>query len=362
MRTSILAPFFLCLAQAVTAQAITLPAAASGVPGTGSNNFPWGLTTSGTWPGLRIMTIYDSTNLTQQGVNGPIRISGIRWRCTSNATPTGGTYLQATVALASAAVDYLGASTTHANNVNPDYTVVYSGPVQVLPVPASSPGGWYVDVQFTTPFQYDPTLGNDLVVDTDRLFPNNWSGGGSATNDCSNSLASRVYASSLYPNANGVDFGSNPVIEIQFCSAAFTQFGAGCAGSLGVPDLVPITNQPGISPLPQLGSIFGVSCTNAPTGVAFMILGLNNQTWAGGALPLPQDGAIWGANGCFLRVSDDALLLLQGAGTTASWYLGVPNNAAFCGFRLYNQALVLSPGSNAANYVTSNAYTTRIGQ
>ncbi len=345
-----------CLTGSLLAQTIVLPANAAGVEGSTANNFPFGFTAS-IWPGLRIQAVYDSSNLTSQGVTGPITITQIRWRTNGGNSPTGGVFASGTVALGVAAVDYSAVTTIFATNVAA-LTTVYSGPITVAPVPASSPGGWYVTVP-TTPFTYDPTLGGDLVIDTDHNLM--FAGGGSASHDVAGagSMSSRVYASSNYPAANGTTQDHGIVVEIEYCvPTAWTQFGAGCPGlTAGIPDLVPVTGVPTISPTPTLGTTFGVGVSNAPSGVAIMIIGLNNTTSSLGALP--YDGANVGAPGCFLHVSDDTTQLLPIG--SPGWTLAIPNDPSFCDVRFFNQAIVVSPGTNTSGWIISNAYEMTIG-
>jgi hypothetical protein len=226
------------LAAAVPAQLTNvLPTSANGVAGSGANVFPWGTTAVG-FPGLRIMCIYDAANFTTAPtpVTAPILITNVKWRANDVTTSwTGGTYAQATLALGTAAVDHLAASTTWASNVGPDYTVVHSGPVTVTPGTGAGvgvPGPYMVDIALATPFLYDPGAG-DLVIDTDYVA-GTFSGGSLVGLDVTsvNPLVSRVYSSTLYPNANGVD-SLAPVIEIVYTPASGnvatnTVLGQGC--------------------------------------------------------------------------------------------------------------------------------------
>ena len=45
----------------------------------------------------------------------------------------------------------------------------------------------------------------------------------------------------------------------------------------------------------------------------------------------------------------------------ATWDLSIPNSTAMIGLQLYQQALVLSPGSNAAGVIASNGLDLRVG-
>jgi hypothetical protein len=214
-----------------------VPTSANGVAGSTVNAFPWGTTAAG-WPGLRIMCVYDSSHFTAAPVpiNTPILITNVRWRANDQAGSwTGGTFSNASLSLGTAPIDYTAASTVWANNIGPDYTQVYSGTVTVLPGTGNGvgvPGPMVVDIQLTTPFLYDPAAG-DLIVDTDFVV-GSWTGGSQSGMDVMTTgvLASRVYSSSLYPNANGVDAAA-PVIEIGYTfgsgtPATNTTLGQGC--------------------------------------------------------------------------------------------------------------------------------------
>jgi hypothetical protein len=53
-----------------------------------------------------------------------------------------------------------------AGNHGADLTTVFNGLVTVTPgAGGSMPGLWYVDLQLTTPFLYDPTTGSGLAID-----------------------------------------------------------------------------------------------------------------------------------------------------------------------------------------------------
>ncbi|MBL8753922.1 MAG: hypothetical protein JNK15_11550 [Planctomycetes bacterium] len=222
MRPSLLIAFA-CLAAAATAQTVVLPGSATATAGTGSNAFPWGSNASA-FPGLRIQCLYDDTHFTGAPVpvTGPILITNVKWRANDVTTSwTGGTYATATLALGTAAVDHTAATTDMVANIGPDYTVVHSGAVTVLPGTGNGtgvPGPIVVDIAVNPPFLYDPTLG-DLVVDTD--FLNGAYAGGTLVpmdTTATTPLARRVYCSTFHPLANGVDTAA-PVIEIDYVPA-----------------------------------------------------------------------------------------------------------------------------------------------
>ena len=133
--------------------------------------------------------------------------------------------------------------------------------------------------------------------------------------------------------------------------AGYGFFAPGCAGSLGASHFT--ANRP------QLGTTLTVNVSNMPTSVGIMMTGFSNTNSVFG--PLPFDVTIYGAPGCFGRVSTDATTLLLGAGNTASWGFSIPNNPALSGVKMFNQALVLDPGFNALGAVLSDAAAMLIG-
>jgi hypothetical protein len=127
----------------------------------GSTGFGWGQGTTQ----RRVQWIYDSSYFTNNGVDHPIRITRLRWRANGASTVAAGTYSNATLQLASAAVDCLAPSTTFASNLGPDLATVYAGPVSIAAGQGQTPNNYFVDITLQTPFLYNPTLGADLVTD-----------------------------------------------------------------------------------------------------------------------------------------------------------------------------------------------------
>ena len=127
--------------------------------------------------------------------------------------------------------------------------------------------------------------------------------------------------------------------------AGYGFFAPGCAGSLGASHFT--ANRP------QLGTTLTVNVSNMPTSIGVMMTGFSNTNSVFGALPF--DVTVYGAPGCFGRVSTDVTTLLLGAGNTAAWNFVIPNDPGLSGLPLYNQALVLDPGFNALGAVLSDA-------
>ncbi len=130
-------------------------------------------------------------------------------------------------------------------------------------------------------------------------------------------------------------------------------YGTGCPGALGVPQL-----DPGVTE-PALGTTYQLDVTNVPNGLALMFTGLSKTTSIFG--PLPLDGAAFGAPGCQMRASSDVVEFLLTATNTATWTLPVPNDPTFLCLPIFNQAAVLSNGTNALGFVLSDAWAAQLG-
>ena len=135
-------------------------------------------------------------------------------------------------------------------------------------------------------------------------------------------------------------------------SAGYGYFAPGCAGPLGITHLV--HDAP-----PRLGTTMTVSLDNLPVSAALMMTGLSRTLSNFGLLPL--DLGPFGAPSCFGRVGPDAIQFLIGTGNLAQWHFGVPNSTGLIGVQIYNQALVLAPGTNALGAVASDAAAMLIG-
>lgn len=224
------------LSTVATAQlSVVIPNGTANAPGNSSNAFPWG-TSAATWPGLRLMCVYGSVNFTAQNVSAPILINQLKWRPNdTTGAVTGGTFATATVELSTSPTGFGGITTNYATNHGADRTVVYSGSVVHTPTPGSAgwtPQSWCVDIMLTTPFLYDPAAG-DLVIDVD--YPTGSFSGGSVGQmdvEGANSNAARIFASSMYPVANGMTQNHGVVVEVGYVPPAgfayASGYGTGC--------------------------------------------------------------------------------------------------------------------------------------
>lgn len=111
--------------------------------------------------------------------------------------------------------------------------------------------------------------------------------------------------------------------------SAYYTYGAGCAGSLGVP-----TNTASVRP--SIGQTMVVDNANVPAGV-IPFLGFSNTLFSG--FPLPIDAAPLGAPGCPIRTSADLNMGLAFAvGGVATWSVAIPLDNVFLGLHIYTQS------------------------
>lgn len=323
-------------------QTHVIPNGMAAVPGSTSNNFPWG-TSGSTSNGIRVLSCYDSANFTDAGVDYPVTITRLRWRANdSSLVWAGGSYSQATVSLSTAAVDYAAVSTMWASNHGPDLTVCHSGAVVMQPGIGRGqglPGPFHIDVPLSTPFVYDPAQG-DLCIDCD--WPGGaWAGGTRTPLDIDGSAmgrASRVFSSSQYPNANGTTQDHGVIVEVTYApalanTATAFPYGDGCYdGHASFYEIFPagavdlsnsgITLQPtsiGYLALPGAGAWFtptstpiqmagnGVTAAQ-PLGFTFAYPGGSTQ-----AIHISSNGFVWAdpnfSNGCCVPTPAEFLLL-----------------------------------------------------
>ncbi|MEQ1633691.1 MAG: PKD domain-containing protein, partial [Planctomycetota bacterium] len=187
-----------------TLTTVTLPNGTDAVDAVGSNTLPWGRAQNGP---ARAQYLYDTSHFAAQGISQEIEIRHLRWR--SNATATtwaGGVYFNVVVGLSSSSRDALLPSTTFAVNQGTNHTVVYNGSVIFAPgtATASAPGPVVIDLPLSTPFRFDPSLGQDLLIDID-IPPGQWAGGTVVACDAQSTSpgCSRISATATYGGPTG---------------------------------------------------------------------------------------------------------------------------------------------------------------
>ncbi|HEX5053483.1 MAG TPA: hypothetical protein VFZ65_17020 [Planctomycetota bacterium] len=136
------------------------------------NFFDSGTTTAG-WPtaaaGGRVQWCYDTSHFTLAGVTGPITINRLHFRAADGVpNPGGQMYAGVTVRLGYAALDHAALSTTYALNQGVMGPASAPLAITLLPVTGTTPNDYFVNIDLAAngaAFTYDPTTGNDLLVD-----------------------------------------------------------------------------------------------------------------------------------------------------------------------------------------------------
>jgi hypothetical protein len=132
-------------------------------------------------------------------------------------------------------------------------------------------------------------------------------------------------------------------------AAGYAAFGAGCAGTVGVPALAA-----GGSVYPWLGTTLSVNVSNLPLGQPVALtLGASKTMW--GPLTLPTPLGFLGMTGCVMYASGEVAIPLANANGTATWTLNVPNDPSIVSAKFYNQAYVFDPLANPFGMTVSNA-------
>ena len=143
----------------LAAQTITVPAAfAAAEGGTTGNVWRAGIN--------RVQCFYDTTNFTGQSTGQPIVISAVEFRLAGALAANIVTYPSVEIHLQNAAVDFLTPTTTFATNRSAALgTPNYSGPVTTVAVGGTTPNGYFISIPLSTPFTYQPELGQDLLME-----------------------------------------------------------------------------------------------------------------------------------------------------------------------------------------------------
>jgi hypothetical protein len=98
----------------------------------------------------------------------PLTISQLALRRSSDATLPGGTYSQVQITMASSQFNHPTTSSSLANNLDPnDTVVVYNGPITIPPytTTAAIPAPWLITLPLVNLFEFDPSRQRDLVIE-----------------------------------------------------------------------------------------------------------------------------------------------------------------------------------------------------
>ena len=152
--------------------------------------------------------------------------------------------------------------------------------------------------------------------------------------------------------ANPVPFTAPIVAGVAIVAEQpFLRFGRGCPGTTGEPRMA-------WDGLPVAGGTAHIALRDGtPGGAALLLLGFSNTTSALG--PLPLAGSPFGAPGCDLLVSMDAIVAHTTPAGSASQALTLPNSPVTAGLVLHAQWLVSSTVNNLG-LVASEGLTIRM--
>lgn len=121
--------------------------------------------------GFRSQFIYDTSHFATFGVTGPCVINRMRFRAANASTSVGGSYpgdgvtTGVTVDIGTSATDYNAASTTYSANRGVMQNVMTLGTVTVAAGAGTTPNNYVIDITIPGGFVYDPTLGQDLLIE-----------------------------------------------------------------------------------------------------------------------------------------------------------------------------------------------------
>ncbi len=227
MRTlSILAAAALAVASA-SAQSLVFPQGFD-TSNTGSSTLTWRSTA------FRFQMLYDTSHWTDRGVASPLTITRLRFRANGGVVNAGGSvFSNVTIQLSSSPLDPATMSTTFASNVGANVATVFNGNVTSLPAAGGSPNDYVYDITLTTPFVYDPSLGNDLLIDVSApTAPAPTTVATMATSNIqATHRAKRLSAASVTATTGALsDFASVVLIDYSIApgTASASNYGGGC--------------------------------------------------------------------------------------------------------------------------------------
>ena len=221
-----------------------------------------------------------------------------------------------------------------------DFTTLFNGAI-----PAT--GGMWVAVGVTYPAGTSPGPGsieffNNSAPGTQWLATDS---GGAGLNYAA------IGSSALVDIQTGPGFPPGSwVIRVE-SGAEYRSFGAGCAGSNGIPTLA------GDPSLPLPGFAVIMNATNLAGIVDLAVLGTDRL---GPALDL---GLVFGAApvGCTVDVQPLVINTMATTAGTASIVIGIPTGTALIGTSVFGQIVSLDPTANSVGWTSSNGLQAVIG-
>jgi hypothetical protein len=170
-------------------QDLVVPNANANVEGNFGNEYPFDIGANGI-SSMRYQQVYDASQFGAVPAGGAY-ITALAFRVDAGFGAFAATLPSIQINLSTTPSVPDGLSTTFANNVGPDDTVVYSGALQLSSAAIGSPAAFDIIIPLTTSFWYNPVAG-DLLLDV-----RNFGGGTSQQFDAvntTNDSVSRVYS------------------------------------------------------------------------------------------------------------------------------------------------------------------------
>jgi hypothetical protein len=211
------------------AQTIIVPAAGATTE-VGTTAFVW---RAGV---CRVQSIYDSSNFTTQITPQPVVISEVEFRLKNGDLTNVVTYPNVEIYLQYSAINFLTPNTTFSVNRTVPFptTPNFAGPVTTVPVGGGAPNDYFIQIPLTTPFVYDPTNNQDLLMeivilsDPTPLLGNSCSSGSNIGSHLCNSIRNTSSTTALTGSASAFP----PLARFTYApvpgSAFNTTLGQGC--------------------------------------------------------------------------------------------------------------------------------------
>ncbi len=200
----------------------TLPAGFLTADGNGATSFPQNNTNDHKW-----QWHYDSAQFQS---TGPITITEVWVRAsTATASVAAFSFPSFVVTMASSPTDYTvaGHDPVFANNLNGDATVVKTGAWSSAAVPASggSTGTW-IPLGLTGSFTYDPTAGDDFVIQIEKCGTNaTWGATMDGASGAAGVNGGNRYGDTTNCSAASSSFNNNefvPIVKIDFSTGGLS--------------------------------------------------------------------------------------------------------------------------------------------
>lgn len=159
----------------------------------------------------------------------PITLTQIAFRPNVDTTLIGGTYINVTIMLSSATAAHNALSSTFANNLDTDATLVFQGDVVIPPYTATGvvPAPFLLTIPFNTGFfEFDPSRLKDLVIDIQTNGATGVGSGFAADGIFPTGVNSQI-GHITDPNAassNWLNYDAGPVVEVCYFLGATTKF------------------------------------------------------------------------------------------------------------------------------------------